>query len=71
MTLTLILTLNIVLAVAILGGLAYVMAHPRKLEPHVSEAAAAPTQVTPEARVRRHARRTGKRAPARLQTALD
>jgi hypothetical protein len=34
MTLTTILTLNAILGVALLAGLALVMAHPRKLTPH-------------------------------------
>ncbi len=34
MTLTTIIILNVVLDVALLAGLAFVMAHPRKLTPH-------------------------------------
>jgi hypothetical protein len=71
MTITLVVALNVVLAVALLGLLGYAMSHPRKLEPHVPEAVGAPVPASPEARVRRHARRTGHRMPARLQTALD
>jgi hypothetical protein len=36
MTLSLAIALNAVLAVALLGGLAWFMSHPRRLAPHVS-----------------------------------
>ncbi len=71
MTITLVVALNVLLAGALLGLLGYAMSHPRKPEPHVPEGASVPAPTSPEARVRRHARRTSRRVPARLQTALD
>jgi hypothetical protein len=71
MTFTLIFILNIVLDITIVGGLALVMAHPRKLTAHGPEALIAPVAPTPEARARRHARRTGHGVPLRVSAALD
>jgi hypothetical protein len=72
MTLTLILTLNIVLDITIVGTLAFVMLRPTKLTPHGPEALVAPIAPTPQARARRHARRTGHgAAPLRVSAALD
>jgi hypothetical protein len=71
MTFTLTLILNIVLDITIVGGLAFVMAHPRKLTPHGPEALVAPVAPTPEARAHRHARRTGHGVPLRVSSALE
>jgi hypothetical protein len=36
MSLSLVVTINVLADIALLGGLAYVMSHARKLEPHVA-----------------------------------
>jgi hypothetical protein len=36
MSLSLVITINVLADIALLGGLAYVMSHARKLEPHVA-----------------------------------
>ena len=71
MTFTLILILNIVFALALLAGLALLIAHPRKLTPHGPEALVAPPAPTPEARAHRRARRIGHGAPLRVGAALE
>jgi hypothetical protein len=71
MTFTLILTLNIVLDLTMVSGLAYLMMRPSKLTPHGPEAVVAPVAPTPEARALRHARRTGHGVPLRVSAALD
>jgi hypothetical protein len=68
MTMTLVVTINVVLAVALLGLLAFVMTRPAKLEPH-AEAGPAPS---PRGRVARdRARGREERSNARLRPLLD
>lgn len=64
MTFTLILTLNIVLDVAILGALAFVMSHSRKLTPHGESA---PATVAPATQPARERARSGRRPALRPQ----
>jgi hypothetical protein len=67
MTLNVVVLLNAVLDVALLGLLAFVMSHPRKLRPH-AEAVPAPARER-DARERVHARE--ERSSARWRPVLD
>jgi hypothetical protein len=72
MTFTLILIANIVLDVALLGGLAYVMSHAAKLTPHQPGVTGNTWQIRRPVRHHVHAYSRGERAPLRqLHPALD
>jgi hypothetical protein len=70
MTLTLMIILNVVLDVALLGGLAYFMSHAGKLTPHQPSVSgeALPRQAR---MVRERTRTRGQRTSRRLHPALD
>jgi hypothetical protein len=68
MTLTLIITMNVVLDIALLGGLAFAMSRPARLTPHGK--APAPAAVPSTVRtVRGRSRSRGERASSQLHPA--
>jgi hypothetical protein len=74
MTITLMIALNIVLGVSLLGLLAYVMSHPRRLTPHGHhDAGDTPRRHRPPHRRHEHttARHPEERAARRLSPAVD